>query len=235
MDNPSATAAPGRNPLLELLVTIVLPALILMKFSAEADLGPARALLLALAFPLAWGGFDLVRRRRLNPFALLGVVSTLLTGGIGLLELDRQWLAVKEAAIPGVIGIAVIVSTRTRYPLIRTLIENPALFDVERVHRLLQARGTTAAYAARLHTATWLLGGTFFFSAGMNYLLAILIVTSPAGTAAFNAELGRLTLVSYPMIAVPSMLMMLAVLYYLARSVRDLTGLAPGELLRRAE
>ncbi len=35
----------------------------------------------------------------------LGLISVLLTGGIGLLELDPQWLAIKEAAIPGIIGI----------------------------------------------------------------------------------------------------------------------------------
>ena len=48
---------------------------------------------------------------------------------------------------------------------------------------------------------------------------------SPAGSPAFNEELGRLTLLSYPIIAIPSMLMMMAVLYYLARTIRMLAGL----------
>ncbi len=213
------------NPLIDLLVTIVIPSVILMKFSGVADLGAVRALLLALAFPLAWGALDLIRRRKLNLFAALGLVSILLTGGIGLMELDRHWLAVKEAAIPGLIGLVVIVSTRTRYPLIRTLFFNPALIDVARVQHNLETRGTARAFEARLQAANWQLGGTFFFSAGMNYLLAIWIVISPAGSPAFNEELGRLTLMSYPMIAIPSMLMMIAVFYGLARALRDLTGL----------
>ncbi len=213
------------NPLIDLLVTIVIPSVILMKFSGVADLGAVRALLLALAFPLAWGALDLIRRRKLNLFAALGTVSILLTGGIGLLQLDTQWLAVKEAAIPGLIGLVVIVSTRTRYPLIRTLFFNPALIDVARVQHNLETRGTARAFEARLQAANWQLGGTFFFSAGMNYLLATWIVTSPAGSPAFNEELGRLTLMSYPMIAIPSMLMMIAVFYGLARALRDLTGL----------
>ena len=54
----------------------------------------------------------------------------------------------------------------------------------------------------------------------MNYMLATWIVVSPAGTPGFNAELGRLTLLSYPVIALPSMLIMLAVLFYLARTIR---------------
>jgi hypothetical protein len=59
----------------------------------------------------------------------------------------------------------------------------------------------------------------------MNYLLATWIVTSPAGSPAFNEELGRMALLSYPVIAIPSMLMMMAVLYYLFRTIRILSGL----------
>ncbi len=224
----------NHNPLIDLLVTIIVPSVILMKFSGEADLGAVRALLLALAFPLTWGALDLIRYRKLNLFAVLGLVSTLLTGGIGLLQLDTQWLAVKEAAIPGLIGLAVILSTRTRYPLIRTLLYNPALIDVARVQQHLEERGTAQAFERRLQVANWQLGGTFFFSAGMNYWLATWIVTSPAGSAAFNEELGRLTLMSYPMIAIPSMLMMLAVFYGLIRALRELAGLKLMEVFNQS-
>ena len=223
----NSLAPPTHKPrlLIDLLVSIVIPSVILMKFSGTADLGATQALLLALAFPLGWGLFELLKYRKFNFIALLGLISVLLTGGIGLLQLDTQWLAVKEAAIPGLIGLAVLVSTRTRYPLIKTLLYNPALIDVARVRQCLEERGTEQDFEARLQTATWLLGSTFFFSAAMNYFLATWIVTSPAGSQAFNEELGRLTLMSYPMIALPSMLMMMAVLYYLARAVRQLAGL----------
>jgi len=227
---------PGRkaNPLLDLAITIIIPSVILMKFSGEQDLGSVNALLLALAFPLLWGAYELIGRRKLNWLAVLGLVSVLLTGGIGLLALDPQWLAIKEAAVPAVIGLAVLVSTRTRYPLIKTLLYNPAVMDVARVQQELEARGTAGEFERRLQMATQLLAGTFFFSAGMNYALATWIVTSPAGTAAFNEELGRLTLMSYPMIAIPSMLMMMAVLYFLARSAQRLTGLKLAEMLHAA-
>ena len=222
------------NPLFELLINIVIPSVILMKFSGEQDLGVVVVLLVALAFPFVWGAVELVGRRKLNWFSVLGLVSILLTGGIGLLQLDTQWLAVKEAAIPGLIGLAVLLSARTRFPLVKTLLFSPALIDVARVQQQLQARVTSRDFEARLLRANHLLGGTFFFSAAMNYLLATWIVTSPAGSEAFNAELGRLTLLSYPMIALPSMLMMMAVLYYLARSMRDLAGLKLAEALNPA-
>lgn len=220
------------NPLLELLVTLIIPSSILMKLSGQEDLGAVNALLLALAFPLAWGARDLLLRRKLSLFVALGLVNILLTGGIGLLQLDTQWLAVKEAAIPALIGLAVTASARTRYPLVRVMLMSPALMNVERIQQSLGRRGNADAFEARLTTATWMLGGSFFFSAAMNYFLATWIVVSPAGTTAFNEELGRLTLLSYPMIALPSMLIMLAVLYYLARSMRELAGLKLSEALK---
>jgi len=220
------------SPLIELAVTLIVPSLILMKLSGPGDLGAVNALLLALAFPLAWGAQDLLMRRKLNLFAALGLFSILLTGGIGLLQLDTQWLAIKEAAIPGLIGLAVAVSAHTRTPLVRVLLFSPALMSVERIQQSLGQRGNGDAFEIRLKVATWMLGGSFFFSAAMNYFLATWIVVSPAGTPAFNEELGRLTLLSYPMIALPSMLIMMAVLYYLARSIHELAGLKLAEALK---
>ena len=229
----SAQASPDHKPrpLVDLLFSIIIPALVLMKFSGDNGLGTSAALIVALAFPLNWGLYELLKYRKFNFIALLGLISVLLTGGIGLLQLDPQWLAVKEAAIPGLIGIAVLVSTRTRYPLIRTLLYRPAVMDVSRIKQKLESLGNTSAFEDRLLNATYLLGSTFFFSAVMNYILARWIVTSPAGSAAFNEELGRLTLLSYPVIAIPSMLMMLAILYYLWRTIHGMTGLTIEEIM----
>lgn len=219
------------NPLIEIMIAVVVPSVILMKWSGPEHMGTVNALLLALVFPLSWGVRDFMLRRGINLFAVLGIVSVLFTGGIGLLELDAHWLAVKEAAVPGLIGLAVIGSTYTRNPLIRTLLYSPKLFDVARVHAQIEAHGVEAEFETRLRRATWMLGGTFFFSAAMNYFLASWIVVSPTGSTAFNEELGRLTLMSYPVIALPATLMMMFVLYYLDRVIRKLTGLKLTDLL----
>lgn len=219
------------NPLIELLINLVIPSLILMNLSDPEDLGPAKALLLALAFPLFWGTRDLIRRGKINVFAALGMLNVILTGGIGLLQLDTQWLAVKEAAIPGLIGVAIAISAYTNYPLVRVLLYTPALMKVEQIQASLEERGNTAAFESRLRIATWMLACSFFFSSVMNYILAVWIVTSPSGTPAFNEELGRMTLLSYPMIALPATVLMMAVLYYLARSIRKLAGLSLTDVL----
>jgi hypothetical protein len=236
MTNTPATSTPTSpghkpHPLLDLLFSIIIPSLILMKLSGADDLGTSTALIVALAFPLGRGLYELLKYRKFNFIALLGLISVLLTGGIGLLQLDPQWLAVKEAAIPGLIGIAVLVSTRTRYPLIRTLLYSPAVVDVGKIRQRLDNLGNTAAFEGHLLNATYLLGSTFFFSSVMNYILAKWIVTSPAGSSAFNEELGQLTLLSYPVIAIPSMLMMLAIFYYLWRTIHGMTGLTLEEIL----
>lgn len=218
------------RPLVDLLLSIVIPSLILMRLSDEDALGPVGALVVALAFPIGWWLFERLRYRKFNFIALLGLVSVLLTGGIGLLELDPQWLAVKEAAIPGILGIAVLISTLTPYPILKAMLYNPTVVDTEKIHQRLRERGNEALFERRMLQASYLLAGTFFFSAVMNYTLAKWIVTSPAGSTAFNEELGRMTLLSYPVIAVPSMVMMLAIMVLIWRAIRRLTGLTLDEV-----
>jgi intracellular septation protein A len=233
-NNDSIAPATGTHKprlMIDLLVSIVIPSIILMKFSGAENLGASTALIVALVFPLSWGLFEFFRYGQFNFIALLGVISVFLTGGIGLLQLDPQWLAIKEAAIPGLIGIAVLLSTYTRYPLIRTLLYNPKVINVDKIRQKLNECGNSKAFETRLQTATYLLSSTFLFSAVMNYILAKWVVTSPAGSASFNEELGQMTLLSYPVIAVPSMLMMLAISYYLWRTINVLTGLKLDEIL----
>ncbi|MDH5601730.1 MAG: MFS transporter [Gammaproteobacteria bacterium] len=219
------------RPMIDMLVSIIIPSVILMKFSGDNDLGATTALVLALAFPLAWGLFELIKYKKFNFIALLGLISVLLTGGIGLLQLDPKWLAIKEATIPGLIGIAVLVSTRTRYPLIKTLLYSPKIMDVSKIKQKLDDRGNTVAFESRLLNATYMLSSAFLFSSIMNYILAKWIVTSPAGSSAFNEELGQMTLLSYPVIVIPSMIMMMAIFYYLWRTINTMTGLTLEEII----
>ena len=79
------------NLLLEILFNIAIPSIILMKLSAEEYLGTVNALIFALIFPIIYGLYDFIKNKSFNFFSLLGFVSTLLTGGIGLYELDVEW------------------------------------------------------------------------------------------------------------------------------------------------
>lgn len=218
------------SPLIEILVNVIIPSVILMKMSSPERLGTVNALLLALAFPLIYGGYDLIRNRKVNYIVLLGLVSVLLTGGIGLLKLDVKWLAIKEAAIPTVIGLAVIVTSFTKSPLVKKLVFNPLIMATEKVEQKLAASDSLQVFDGKLRFANHCLAGTFVFSAIMNYLLAKIIVTSDAGTVAFNEELGKMTVLSYPMIAIPSMIMLFGIMWYVIATIKKLTGLTLEEV-----
>jgi hypothetical protein len=226
------TAPRQENPWLSLIVNIAIPAVILMKFSTEETLGPVGGLLAALAFPLTWGIVDLVRDRRWNFISILGVISILLTGGIGLLELDPKWVAVKEAAVPGIIGLAVVLSLKTRYPVVRSLLYNERVIQVDKVETALDAHGSRAEFERSLVTASWLLAASFFLSSILNFVLAKIVVKSPAGTTEFNEELGRMTALSYPVIVIPSMAMMMIALWYLFKSIRRHTDLGVEDIFK---
>ena len=235
MNNTSPTnhIKPGHKPrpMVDLLVSIIIPSAILMKLSGGDDLGASGALIVALVFPLGWGLFELFKYKKFNFIALLGLISVLLTGGIGLLQLDPQWLAIKEAAIPGVIGVTVLISTLTPYPLIKTLLYNPGIMNVDKIQKKLNNDDNHKIFERRLQNATYWLSATFLFSAIMNYTLARWVVTSPAGSVAFNEELGQMTLLSYPVIAIPSTIMMMTIMYYLWRTIHGMTGLKFEEIL----
>ena len=218
--------------LLSLGINIAIPAVILMRFSGEDALGPVGGLLVALAFPLGYGSWDFVRRREWNLISILGLISVLLTGGIGLLQLDPKWIAVKEAAVPGIIGIAVLVSLRTPFPIVRTFLYNDKIIRVREVDAALAERGNHDAFERTLVNASWMLAASFFVSSVLNYVLAKLIVKSQPGTTAFNEELGRMTALSYPVIVVPSMIIMIAALWYLFHRIKVLTDLDLEQILK---
>ncbi|MDR9825323.1 VC0807 family protein [Vibrio sp. FNV 38] len=218
------------NPLFEILFNVFIPSFILMKFSGDEHLGTAMALVVALLFPVIYGGMDLIRNKKFNFISALGFISVLLTGGIGLLELDTRWLAFKEALIPGLIGLAVLGSTYTRFPFMQKMILNDTILNLSLITERLKEKGKSQAFERCLVSSNYLFASTFAFSSVMNYFLTTWIVTSPAGTKEFNEELGKLTLYSYPVIAIPSMLMMFGILYYVWRQIRVMTSLETEEI-----
>ena len=211
--------------LLNLLCNIILPTLILTKLSNEDYLGIKLAIIVALAFPLIYGLHDFITRGKLNFFSGLGVVSVSLTGGISLLEMDAIYIAIKEASIPGVLGVATLLSLKTSQPLIHTLLLNDKVFDVGRINQALDSNDSQSEFDQLLINASWILAGSFFLSSLLNYLLAVIILTAEPGTVAFNEQLGKMTALSFPVIALPAMAVMMGNIFYLFRGIKKLTGL----------
>ena len=222
-----AKQKPGASKMLvELVVCILIPTLILKKLSGDDMLGSNLALVAALSLPLMTGLYEFISNRKIGFVPALGFISILLTGGIGLLQLPSEYIAIKEALIPLVLALATLISTYTPYPLIRTFLYNDMVMDTDKVAKHLDQHGKQEEFDQMMIKATWMLASSFFLSATLNYLLAKWIVVSPSGTPEFNSELGTMNLMSYPVIVLPCMVVTMFALYYVIKNIKKLTGLS---------
>lgn len=236
MERQDSSRPPTEKPhkesmLANILLNIVIPTLVLTKGSKEEYLGPTLGIIVALAFPIGYGIYDYVRTRKLNIFSAIGVFSVILTGGISLLKLPPEYMAIKEASIPGLLGLATLLSVYTPYPLVRTFLYNDKIMQVHKVHAALERYGNVQAFERTLTNASYMLAGSFFLSALLNYILAKWVLVSPPGTEAYNSELGTMTALSFPVITIPSMVVMIGAMFYLFRSITRLTHMHWEEIM----
>jgi len=227
------TKTKAENLFLNLICNVALPTAIMSWGSGERALGPKWGLVVALLFPLGYGVHDFIQRRRFNFISGLGFASVLISGGFGLLKLDGFWFAVKDGALPALIGIAVLASIRAKEPLVHEMLYNPQVIDVDRVDAALTARGGQAGFAQLMRTSSYLIAAAMFLSALLNYGFARWIIVSPAGTEAFNKELARMHWVSLAGISIPTMAMMMYALWRLLKGVGQLSGLTLDEILKQ--
>jgi hypothetical protein len=226
------TPTPKReNLLLNLVCNIAVPTIVLSKLSDEKYLGPQGGILVALAFPLGYGLYDLVTRRKTNLFSIIGVVSVLLTGVLNQLKADVFWFAVKEAAMPTLLGAALLVSMKSKRPLVRELLWNDSVIDTAKVEAALDARGHRGDFERQMTRANYGMAASFLLSAGLNYGLARYLLKDPPGTTAFNEQLGRMNLLSWPIIVLPTTVVTIWVFWKLMSALTTLSGLTLDEAL----
>lgn len=219
------------HPMVSIMLNVVIPVIILTCLSKEKYLGPMWGLVTALILPIGYGLHTLIKERRADFISLIGIVSVLLTGVFGILKLPPEYIAIKEAAIPLIIGLVIVISLKTPYPLIKKILMSEKIFNVELLHEKLREKGTEAKFEKRLVGLTWGLASSFFLSSVLNYALAKIVLKSEPGTEAFTAEIGKMTGLSYVVIKIPSMAVMLLVLVALIKTLTHLTDLKIDDLL----
>jgi intracellular septation protein A len=218
---------------IDLFLCILIPTLILKKLGPEEMLGSTWALLAALSLPLAVAVYEFITLRKIGFVAALGFISILLTGSIGLLKLPSEYIAIKEALIPAVIAIATVVSTYTKYPLIRTFLYNDMIMNIDKVSQRLEFNGREQEFDKMMVRATWMLASSFILSAVLNFVLAKWVVVSPSGTPEFLSELGTMNLMSYPVIVLPCMVVTVFTLFYVIRNITKITGLGLEDIVHQ--
>ncbi len=220
------------NPWLSLVFNIAVPSLILMKASGPERLGQVNALIVALAFPIFYALYDFVARRNLNFISGLGFVNVLLTGGIGLFQIGGIWFAVKEAAIPALIAVAVLISELVGKPIVRVMLYNDQIMNRETVDAALAKNNAQAPFEELFRFATTLVLISFLLSSVINFALAYWIVISPPGSQSFNEEVGYMNAVSYPVILVCCSSLLVFALWRLIQGIKKLTGLELEQIVR---
>ncbi len=226
------------NVWLNLGFNIFIPSLLLIKggkiferLSLNFENVDAVIFVLALAFPLAYGVIDLMRRRKWNLISVIGILSVVLTGGIGLLKLSRECMILKETIVPLVIGGAVLATAVSKRPLAKMIMLNEDIVDVKKIDEALDSKGTRKDYDSALKVATYWLASSFLLSAVLNFALASYIFQSETGTEAFNEEVGQMTALSFPVIALPTTIILLIAMFKFFNALSKYTGLSLEDIM----
>jgi len=129
----------------------------------------------------------------------------------------------------------VLVTLKTKRPLVKEFLYNEQIFDVTRIRSELETRNNEEAFNKLLRTCTFLLALSFLISSVLNYLMAkIYVHTAPSvNLEAFNAEVGTMQAWSYLFIVLPTSIVTIGALLLLLRGIKRLTGLGLEEAMKQ--
>lgn len=220
------------HPLSDLLLTVVLPSVVLETLSRPDRLGPVMALVVALLLPLGFGVWCFLKKRGLNFFSVLGLTAVIFTGGLGLLNLNAFWFAMKEAAFPVFLGLAFPLSFRWGKPLVTELLLNPQVVNQPLLVASLDTPEKRVGHERLLRRASWVLALTMFASALANaWLVQYFLEGTEPGSEAYTRAIGRQNWVGFGVIGLPMMAVTLGLLFWVLKRVQQLTGLERDDLL----
>lgn len=220
------------SSLLDLVLTVVLPSLVLDYLSPPDRLGPFWALVVSMLFPIAFGIWCWRKQHAWNVFSILGLATVLLSGGLGLLNLDAFWFSIKESAMPLALGAAFPLSHFWGKPLINALIMQPQLLNVPTVLAALDTPEKQQSFAHSLWRASWGIGLSMIGSSVGNFFLVLyLLKGKEPGSEAFVRAIGTQNWAGMIVVGVPMLVAMLVVFVGLIRSIQRITGLERADLM----
>ena len=144
--------------------------------------------------------------------------------------------AIKESAVPAILGIITIITLKTKKPLVRLFLYNPEIIKVSLVDQKLMELDTKDNFDRLLVKCTWLIGLSFAVSAVLNFILSRMIVTTEPSInkIAFNDEVGQMMGWSLPVISIPCMLVSGYAFWLLFKGIKEFTGLSMEEVMAQS-
>lgn len=213
------------NPLMMILLTLVIPSILIMTITKENLLGPQTGLMIAILFPLGFGMYRMLKRKEYNVYAGLGVLSTAITGLIGILKAGPHLFAVKEGLLPVIIGLSFLLSKDMKVPLIKPILLKASGYREHKVECRIKAYGLEHRYRALLSKTSVLFASSYLMSGFINYILALLMLKGPKGSSQLLAEVGRMNLISALVTIVPAVVIAIITIFYFLLSISSLTGI----------
>lgn len=167
-----------------------------------------------------------------NIFSIIGLLTILLSGGLGLLKLDAFWFAIKESAMPVMLGLAFPLSHRWGRPLINALLLQPQFLNLKALNTALDERQAHQKFQHSLFKASCGMCLGMIGSAIGNFFLALYLLNGKEpGSEAFVRSIGTLNWAGMLILGVPLLAIMMIVFMVLLRSVERITGLHRDDLL----
>lgn len=246
------------HPLANILINVLVPVLALSYLSKDPEfqqaigkavkpwhIGPIKALVVALAFPIAYGVWHFAKTRKGNFFSALGLVSVLLTGGLTIFLWNKDGtvkpnadvlFGLKEASIPFILGLAVIGSHFTNSPLLRVFLYSDSLFDIPKIENRVKELNASESYQKILFQATLMFATSFFLSTVLNVGLSLYFLGDLDHTAAnarelYNTRVAKLTGWGFAVIGVPILVFLFFTLRQLLKNLGKLTGFKDEDLM----
>ncbi len=212
-----------------LLFSVIIPITILN--STKIPLSPETKLIIAILFPLLYGAFEWWQTKKHNFLTLFGLVNVIVTGGFGLLHLEGMWFSVKEAFFPLLIGLFILASGFRHEPVFGKMLLSPELFNREKLDEKIKELNRKADLDILIKRSNLFLAFSFFVSAILNYVIALQIfvpinetLDAAAKGQVLNEQIALMHKRAILGIAVPSMIMLLALLSYYFKQIEKLTG-----------
>lgn len=246
------------HPLANILINVLIPVLALSYLSKDPEfqlalgkavrpwhIGPLKALVVALMFPIGYGIWHFTKTRKPNFFSALGLISVLLTGGLTLFLWNKDGtvkpnadvlFGLKEASIPFILGLAVIGSHYTNNPLLRLFIYSDSLFDIPKIERRVDEINGRERYQQILFQATLMFAASFFISTVLNFGLSLFFLGGLDHAAAnarelYNERVAKLTGWGFAVIGVPILIFLFFTLRRLLKSLGSLTSMKDEEMM----
>lgn len=223
----------------ELIFTILVPTILLnygtKKLGVEYSV---HILIIALSFPLGYSIYDFYKKKKVNIFGVIGFISILVSGGLALMHAEGSVMVLKETLFPLALGLIALIAAYSKRPLLNEILLNPQLFDQEKLNSKVHELNKTKEFAKHLRLSNVLFAFSFLISAFLNYILSVSIfkpidasIVGDARSAIINEQLAKMNGLSWPVIVIPSMVVLVGVIWFFFKGLNKLTGLEMKDLM----